>query len=207
MSQPYPESLQPDSPQALDSRGRRLVRIFLFALVGCLMLGAILAIVSLVTMRMSEFQGRILLTTFSLGVYSLLGLCCSFLIERKRYAVFGMLGVVVAFCGVLFAVATTWEAVSSFQFVIQGRICFLVVASSFGHASLLLLLETKQSLVIALRWGTILMIAAVAGLLVILCLDPSLIESLWLFLALTGVIDVFGTVSTPLLHLATRKPS
>lgn len=179
-------------------------RIFLYCLLACFVVGAATAIFALLSFEFGEIQAKILLTTLSLGVYSLTGLCCAVLAEQHQWRVFGGLGIAISIAGVAFAILTNWEIVTGWEILIKGRFTFLVVAIAFGHASLLLMVKTTDNLVRSSRAVTLAAIALVAIFLLAIPLMPLSIIFTWTVLGVLAVVDALGTIATLVLHLATR---
>ena len=126
------------------------------------------------------------------------------LITQRRFSLFGWMGIAASFSGAAFALLTNWEIVTGWGVLLTGRYCFLVVALAFGHASLLLLIETKNQVVGVVRGATLAVIAAVAIIFVAAPFVPeSLVIANQIILVLC-VLDVLGTICTPLLHVITR---
>ena len=185
--------------------GHKCRRVFLFSLLACFVVGAAMAILALLSFELGEIQAKILLTTLSLGAYSFTGLCCAVLADQRQFRVFGGLGIGASVAGALFAILTNWEIVMGWEILIKGRFSFLIVAFAFGHAALLLMISTTNSLVRLSRIVTLSIFALVTALLLAITLNPQWIAYAWAILGVLGVVDVLGTIATPILHLATRE--
>ena len=92
--------------------GRGYRRVFLFSLLACFVVGATTAICALLSFELGEIQVKILLTTLSLGAYSLTGLCCAVLADKRQFRVFGGLGIAASIAGALFAILANWKIVT-----------------------------------------------------------------------------------------------
>jgi hypothetical protein len=184
--------------------GVRVRRIFLISLLACFVVGAATAILALLSFQFGETEAKILLTTLSLGVYSLTGLCCALLTDQRRYRVFSGLGIAASILGALFAILTNWEIVTGLEVFVKGRLSFLVVAVAFGHAALLLRINTASAVVRVVRSVTLGIIALVGALFLVITMDPGSIPVAWVCLGILGVLDVLGTIATAILHLANR---
>lgn len=186
-------------------RGGIYGRVFLISLLACFVVGAATGILALLSFELGETEAKILLTTLSLGVYSLTGLCSALLADQRSYRVFGGLGIAVSVLGGLFAILTNWEMVSGLELIVKGRISFLIVAIAFGHAALLLRINTTSAAVRVVRSVTLGIIALVGAVLLAITMEPSSIPIAWVCLGILGVLDVLGTIATPILHMATRR--
>lgn len=189
---------------------RELQRVFLFGLLACFVVGAATAIFALLSFELSGIQVQILLTTVALGAYSLAGLCCAGLASQGQFRLFGGLGVAASIGGALFAILTNWEFIAGWEILLKGRFSFFVIALALSHAALLLMIKTTNVAVRFVRAATLGIIALFAALLLSIALVPKFntmipdVVSLPI-LSIVGVLDVLGTIATPILHLATRK--
>lgn len=186
--------------------GRECRRVFLYCLLACFIVGAATAIFALLSFDFGEIQAKILLTTLSLGAFSLTGLCCAVLADQHQYIVFGGIGIAISIAGAVFAILTNWGVVTGWEILIKGRFFFLTVAVAFGHAALLLMINTTNNLVRSSRIATLVIIALVAGMLLAFTVFPDSIVYAWTILGILAVLDALGTIATPVLHLATRAP-
>jgi hypothetical protein len=187
--------------------GRKIRRVFLLSLLGCFVVGAATAIIAILSSNLNEIQAKIILTTFSLGVYSLCAICCALLAEKRQFRIFGSLGIAASIAGGLFVILTNWGVVKGLEIFIIGRFSFLIVAIAFAHAALLLMINTTNSMVRTLRIITLGIISLVAVLLLGTTLNLASIVSTWVILCVLGVADLLGTIATLVLHLATRRTS
>jgi len=116
-------SESPNSPETAfnvsGTRARHFRRAFSILSIGCFTVGAVTAIFSILTSEIGAVQAKIFLTTVSLGVYSLTGLCCSVLADQPKSKHLGRLGIAIA--GAAFAVLTNWEIVTGWELLIKGR--------------------------------------------------------------------------------------
>ena len=193
--------------QARPAWGRELQRVFLYSLLVCLAIGAGAAILALSWIGFGEIQVKIILTTLSLGVYSLTGLCCAAVADQRQLRAFGGLGIGVSVVGGMFAVLTNWEIITGWELLLKGRFCFLILGLAFAHASLLLRVPTTNSAVLSVRNVTLGIIALLAVLLLSVTINPKVVLAFWALLGTLGVLDLLGTVATPILHVTTRDHS
>ncbi len=185
--------------------GSGIRRVCLLGLLTCFVVGALTAIYGVLISEMGSFQGKILLTTLSIGAYSLIGLCCALLVEKGQYDQFGRLGLALSAVGALFAVLTNWGFSTGLEVLIKGRVLFLILGIAFAHSSLLLAIDTNHPLVRSVRRLTLWMIGSVTALLLVITLSPLLAFWAWSFLVIFGILDLLGTLATPILHLALRN--
>jgi hypothetical protein len=176
----------------------------LTGLVLCIAAAAAIGIFAVMTGGLGEFGLRILLTTLSLGAYSLTGLCCAPMLDRPGLKLLGAVGIGVSIAGAGFAVLTNWEVLSDLVLVLRGRFALLILAITLAHVALLWRIDTAHPTVRGVRWVTTGAIAVVSVLLLALIGWPESMLASWPMLISAGILDVAGTVITPILH-ATNK--
>ncbi len=188
-------------------------KIFLTSMVLFLVLSAIIGIFSVLTGSFDKFLGMILLTTFSLGVYSLTGLCCTPMLNRPELRALGISGIAASILGGVFVIITNFllfyviDNGGGGVFILIGRFLFLIIAISIAHISLLMIIKTNHSLVIIARWCTIAAIGVVALLLLASTLNFNTMQESWRLFLISGILNVVGTIVTPILHLITKDQS
>ena len=197
-------TIESPSRKSDTSLAAKFHKVFLYGLLGFFVICAATAISSLLFTEVGEVRIKILLTTLALSVYSLTGLCCSVLVDRGRLRAFGLAGIAISIAGALFATLTNWEIIRGADGIITGRFSILIVAVSFSQAALLLMMRTSNHAVRTVRKATLCMIAIVAVMLLWITSAPGSFFYLWVVLGVFGILDVLGTIATPILHLANR---
>ena len=188
-------------------------KIFLTSMVLFIVLSAIIGIISVLTGSFNKFLGMILLTTFSLGAYSLTGLCCTPMLNRPELRALGICGIAASILGGVFVIITNFllfyviDNGGGGVFILIGRFLFLIIAISIAHISLLMIIKTNHSLVIIARWCTIAAIGVVALLLLASTLTLNTMQESWRLFLISGILNVVGTIVTPILHLITKDHS
>ena len=191
----------------------KIQKIFLKSMVLFLALSAIFGIFSVLTGVFDKFLVMILITTFSLGVYSLTGLCCAPMLNRPELRALGICGIAASILGGGFVIVTNLllfylsDHVKDGVFILIGRFLFLIIAIAIAHISLLMRIKTNHSLVIIARWCTIAAITVVALHLLSLTLNFKIMEESWRLFLIFGILNVAGTIATPILHLITKDNS
>ncbi|MBM3247454.1 hypothetical protein FJZ17_02865 [Candidatus Pacearchaeota archaeon] len=141
------------------------------------------------------------MTTLTIGGYSLTGLCCSVLYEKRKFTSLALSGMVISIIGFLYTVLVIWEAID-LDDSWKALIIFIVLAASTAHACLLLLIKTEKSLVNGALSATIIFISIVALMLIILVLNEfdDVGEFYFRLLGVFAILDVLGTIVTPILN-------
>jgi hypothetical protein len=178
-------------------------KIFLISLIISLSISALLGIIIFLVGNFGEIQIRILLTTLTIGGFSLTGLCCATLLEKKRFSAFAIFGMIVSIFGFLLITSLIWEIIdwNSFDSLWKVMIITIILAFSTAHASLLLLVKSDKTIVNVSLATTLLFLSLVALELIILVLGEFRnIDNMWYrVLGVFAILDVLGTIVTPIL--------
>ena len=183
-------------------------RTFLLAMIISLSISALIGIVIFLFGDFGETEGRLLMTTLTIGGYSLMGLCCSVLHERRTHNEFAVAGMVLSVLGFLFTVLVIWEALDmESEFTWKGIFSLLILAFTAAHISLLLLIRSGSGIVKGALTATLACIAIVAGMLLWFTYTGFDIEDEFFYrlLGVFSILDVLGTIVTPILHKVYSK--
>jgi hypothetical protein len=193
---------------AFTQNPKQLRSYFVKGLLVSLGVAGLMGIVALLSGEFGMVQGKILLTTLLVGIYSMLCLCCLTL-AGKRYEVVALLGVIFSSAALVLGLALVWIIFGDWEvswpiaefiwkmFYITG-----VVGFSLAHQSLLLLLADRpHALVQRLLWYTIIAITAVAAMLIYPVMEgfDLVDEFYWRLLGVLAILDVVGTIATPVI--------
>lgn len=176
---------------------------FLVVLIIALSISALIGIFIFLLGDFGDTEARILFTTLAIGAYSLTGLCCAALYEKRKSGLLAPLGMIISVAGLLYTVALIWE-LSSFMVLddsLKVLVILIVLAFSTAHSSLLLLITPARTLVTTLLAATILFIAIVALMLITLVFDTvneNVGEFYYRLLGVFAILDVLGTIVTPI---------
>lgn len=170
---------------------------FLAALIASLSVSALIAIFVFLLGDFGETEIRLLITTLTIGGYSLTGLCGSVLYDRREYIPLAFAGIMVSITGFLFTVGAIWFYDS--DEVWNWVAIFAILAFSIAHSSLLLFARSDKNLVNYLLTATIASIVIVALMLIHLVFDD-VDEFYFRLLGVFAVLDVLGTIVTPILR-------
>ncbi len=186
-------------------------KIFLITLIISLSISALLGIIIFLIGEFGHTQTRILLTTLTIGGFSLTGLCCATLLDRKRFSIFAIIGMIISVLGFLFTTSLIWEIIDwdSSNVISRTVIIVIVLAFSTAHASLLLLIKSDKTLVNVSLSTTLLFLSLVALELIILVINEfGNVENVWWrILGVFAILDVLGTIVTPILLKVTSLHS
>ena len=141
------------------------------------------------------------LSTVAIGIFSVTGLANLRNIESdiKGYRIFAWLSISFSFIATLFTMSLIWISLQHTPW--KPTLVFMVLAISTAHASLLLAARKKASVLNIIVIATLCCIAFVAGFLIYLIISEngSLGQAFYRMLAAFVILDVLGSVVTPIL--------
>ena len=174
-----------------------LKNLFLRGFIGFLALTAVIAIISVFNRDFGVVQTRILATTFTISVASICGMSCAAFIERRKWKILGLTGIMTSLLAAFFLLQGIWGVMDSiihFKFTAS----FITAAFAFAHAFLLSLPELEKQY----RWVQQLTAVTIAilSLLVILAIwleiEP---EYYYRILAVVAILAGLETLIIPIL--------
>lgn len=180
-------------------------RSAIIAIVVSLSLTALIGIITLLSGDFGETQGKVLLTTLLLAGFSITVLCHLAVVGRALQVV-GFVGVgvsAVALVAGLLLIWRDWGNYDDIEPLLKTFGVFGVLAVSFAHANLLLLLgQRRNQTVRLLLYITVAIIGAVA---LLLCLPIATGGEIpgdngdwyWRLLGVVAILDVLGSIVLP----------
>lgn len=180
-------------------------RSAIIAIVVSLSLTALIGIITLLSGDFGETQGKVLLTTLLLAGFSITVLCHLAVVGRALQVV-GFVGVgvsAVALVAGLLLIWRDWGNYDDVEPLLKTFGVFGVLAVSFAHANLLLLLgQRRNQTVRLLLYITVAIIGAVA---LLLCLPIATGGEIpgdngdwyWRLLGVVAILDVLGSIVLP----------
>lgn len=180
-------------------------RVFLLALITALILSALVGIYIFLIGNFGEMENKILLTTVSLAVFSLLGLCSALVHDSKNLSSFSILGMCFSLLGFIASLEIIWQIKPSPR-VAELFMILTILAFSFAHISLLLLLKIKYPIVKYALYSTLTFIVIVALMLSYVVITHYDSEGLFFrVLGVFAILDVLGSIVTPLIHVIKER--
>jgi hypothetical protein len=178
---------------------------FLLALITALILSALVGIYIFLIGDFGEMENKILITTISLAVFSLLGLCSALVHGNKNLSLFSMLGMCFSLLGFIASLAIIWQIKPSPR-IAEIFMILTILAFSFAHISLLLLLKIKYPIVKYALYSTLTFIIIVALMLSYVVVTHHDTEGLFFrLLGVFAILDVLGSIVTPLIHVIKER--
>lgn len=177
-------------------------KVFLITLIVSLSISALLGIIIFLAGSFGEISVKILFTTLTVGGFSLTGLCCATLFDKKRFTIFAILGIIISFLGFLTVTFLIWEMIPLGFFDFWKTALIITITSfSFAQASLLLLIKSDKTIVNVSLSTTLLFISLVAlELIFLILIEFNDVDELWFrILGVFAILDVLGTIITPII--------
>lgn len=186
----------------------RLRRAFLWSMIVSLCLAALLGILALLLPNLVRKEEQILFSTVMFGLYSLLALCCSIVMEKRRLVTLMWVGIAGAAAGL-----GLWLVVIWFHPLMDGRTEENVVRASgtfttptvlFAQCGLLLLPRLDGLWAALMRRGTIVVSAMFAATIVFMIwwwdwIDNYIDDGVLVRgMGVMGILTACGTVITPI---------
>lgn len=180
-------------------------KYFLISLIAALGLSALVGIYIFLFGDAEETEMRILTTTLAIGVFSLLGLSCATLQNREGLRWLSITGVIIPIIAFIITVYGIWSD-SEIKDLWKAAGIATTLAVGLAHVSLLLLIRIKSSKTKYVLAATILFIIIVSVMFIngILC-DFGQDEFYFRLLGVFAILDVLGTITTPLLNKLIEK--
>jgi len=175
-------------------------KVFLITMIVSLSISALIGIVVFLVGNFGETEAKILLTTLTIGGFSLVALCSSILYDKHRYVFFSALGMIVAVVGFLISTLAIWE-ILNFDDIWKTIIISIILSVSVAQSSLLLLIKSKKTVVNISLMLTFLFIFIVAFMFIVLILFEISkdFEFYFRLLGVFAILDALGTIVTPIL--------
>lgn len=177
-------------------------KTFLITMIISLSISALIGIFVFLFLDFGETEARLLLSTLAIGGYSLTGLCCSVLYEKRKFIPLAIFGMIISVIGFIYTLSIIWEAIDFWNVGSwKALIILIVLAFSTAHSCLLLLIKSDKTIVNGTLSVTIIFISLVALMLIIMTLNElGLGEFSFRLLGVFAILDVLGTVVTPILN-------
>lgn len=177
----------------------QLIKIFRIVLIICLLAGGATGIVTFIVGDSNHLMDKTLLTISAIGVFSVLGLCCSVLFDKGKYKPLAVAGILMSLAALTLSIVGIWHHNSIWDGW-RWIITVSVLAVALTHISLLFLIHTKSLSISALRGFTSFIIVVIAGFIIYVTFYQ--VPNMDLFsrtLGVLAILDVLGTILTPVL--------
>jgi hypothetical protein len=195
-------------------------RAAVWTIIVSLVFAALIGIATIVSGEFGELQGKVLLTTLAVAGAAILALCHLAVLERD-VKVLGWIGIGTSAVSLLAAVTLIWwnwndvdnmyGPSSVYSNIIKLFGISLLLAVSFAHANLMLLLADAPYKWMRVVLDLNLVLIGIVPLLIIPVIlsdggfpPQSLADVYWRFFGVVLILDALGTVALPVITLIVR---
>jgi hypothetical protein len=181
-------------------------KIFLKTLIVSLSATGLLGIFIFLFGKFGETEGRLLLTTLSIGGCSLTGLCCSTIYPSEKYKIFSIIGIGTAGLCFVLTLFNIWGDFKNLENTWKLLLSLIVFTITFAHISLLLNIKIVNQLVKNTLTATTIFIGIVAFMLLTLIVGGfGKGDFFYRLLGVFGILDIVGTIVTPILNKTQKE--
>jgi hypothetical protein len=173
-------------------------RILLCLFVGTLVLAALVGIYVLLFGTFGRTEERILLTTLSISYFSVTSLACAAVLEKRRYPLLSIPGLVVSIAGFAIFLPSLWAGWLEHDPITKITIILAVFSFSFAQACLLSLV-TLERRAIWVFYAAVTAILALASIISVMIVRD---QGNWLLrlAGAVGIVDGCLSLCIPVLH-------
>jgi len=177
----------------------------LLSLIVSFCLCGLAGIIILIIGTFGETEQKVLNTTMIFAGYSILGLCCSILAGKRKFPYVAYTGVGICIAGLIYSIIFIWTDLDSSSNVIYAKLSatFAILAFSFAHSSLILLVPAIRQYLKAVLASTISAMSIVWIMsLYFFWNDGKIPFENGLYFRIMGVFGILaalGTISAPIL--------
>ncbi|MDM7923253.1 MAG: hypothetical protein QUS14_13210 [Pyrinomonadaceae bacterium] len=182
-------------------KGADLRRSFLYLLIGSVAISAVFGIGVVLFGDFGEFEVRVLMTTLTVAVTSILGLACGACIEAGRGRKLPLAGIVLSILAAAALLLIIWNALDDNETFIKSTLTLVTLAVACSHLSLLRLarLDRKFQWSYSVAFGCDWLLAAI--ILYLMWLEPQGDSDLvFRVMAVLSIVIAAVTVVTPVFH-------
>lgn len=180
-------------------------KYFLRTLIVALAISAVIGIVIFLVGDFGETEIKLLFSTLAIGGFSLTGLSSSTIHNRTELKLFSVIGMFISVLAFLMTTITIWEVFDPSD-MWQTVLIFVILSVSIAHISLLFQISPKTNKIKYALFGTIIFISIVALMLIKSTINEfEENEFYFRLLGVFAILDVLGTIATPILNRISEK--
>ena len=189
-------------------KGFNSKRAFLYLLVASVALSAVIGIAVLILGNFGDFEIKVLLTTLTVTVTSILGLACGAYLETGRGRVIPIAGIIVAVVSCILWIFLVWHGTVHEDFYAQILMSLTLFSATCAHISLLSLATLDRRFI----WSRYAFIAAdsvmTAYLLFLIWNDKWIDNDVTpRLIGILSIIVAALTLVTPIFHKLSSTPA
>ncbi len=180
-------------------------RVALIALLAALAMNALIGIIIVLKGDFGDTEGKLLGTTFSLALFTVLAIPSTVQLGRGRFYALSGFGISVSVIAFILAVSAIWSD-GAFEdvFLTKLMVTFGVMAFASNHAALLLLASATPKVIKVTLIATITMLVVITVALIISVWLEDLPKEIARPLTVFAILDVLGSMAVPMLSKLNR---
>lgn len=176
-------------------------RLFLYLLIGSVGVSALIGIVVLLIGNFGSLEVRVLMSTLTVTVVSILGLVCGAYLESGRGKYLPLTGIVLSIISALMCFLIIWDVLDDSKTFVKSFLSGVILAAACSHLSLLSLARLDRRFSWTRITAAICIVLLCAIFLYILWLEPiGGSDLIYRILGILGILLASITVVTPILH-------
>ncbi len=178
----------------------QLKKIFLRLLIASLLLSALIGIIIFLLGKFGDTEEKILATTLVFGACSLLSLCNASVYQKESIRWLSLTGAGLSVLTLIYSLKIIW-ANSDTKLTMQSFGSLVIWTVTVSHICLLLQISSTNGLVKKALGATIVFILTVSVMLTIILWHDKIANDFYFrLLGVFAILDVLGTIVTPILN-------
>jgi hypothetical protein len=192
-------------------RWRKATRWALISLLSSLAVSALIGIGIILKGDFGDTEGKLLGTTITLGLFTVLAIPGTIQLGRDRYYALAGTAVVSAILAFILMVVAIWsDGPFESEYLNKVMVTVTVVAFASNHVALLLLATSTSRVIRGISMTTFALIGFISITLIISMWTEELPEELGRLVAVLAILDVLGSLAIPMLsklyRVSARQP-
>jgi hypothetical protein len=176
-------------------------RLFLIVLIASVAISSLLGIFVLLVGNFGDLEVRVLMTTLTVTVLSILGLVCGAYLETGRGRYLPIAGIVLSVVSALMCFFIIWDVLDDDEVFIKSFLTCTLLATACSHLSLLSLARLDRRFSWTRITAVVCVVLLCAIFLYILWWEPiGGSDLIYRILGILGIVLASITVITPILH-------
>lgn len=183
-----------------------LKKFFLYLLIASVAFSAILGIGVILFGNFGEFETKILLTTLTITVTSILGLACGAYLETGRGKILPISGIFLAIVSAAMGIAVIWSSSNEGEYFVKTLLSAMLFAVSCSHLSLLSIARLEKKFLWS-RYGAHAAIWILSAILFYLIWVEKDFNGDWIprTIGVLSIVIAALTIVTPIFHWLSRQ--
>jgi len=176
-------------------------RIFLYTLIASVVLSAVIGIGVVLFGDFGQTEVRVLMTTLTVTITSILGLACGAYFETGRGRLLPSAGIALSLAAALMSFLIIWDVLDDSETFIKSFVSVTLLAAACSHLSLLLLARLDRRFVWS-RTASFICVGLLTAVLIFITWlqEPVSDETTARILGVLSILVASLTVMTPVFH-------